>query len=83
MGDGCYKIASKGANSTTYLFFMLKEKVLVSSSMVTLSHAWTLLISPFFLDDVAWSLLFYPQCFPHPNREHGLKKLSVARPPPP
>lgn len=42
MGDSHYKIASKGGTWETpriYLFsFMLKEKILVSSSMVTLSN---------------------------------------------
>lgn len=78
MGDSHYKIASKGGTWETpciYLFsFMLKEKVLVSSSMVTLSNVWILLISPFFLDDVVQSLLFYSPCFllTPPNRQLDL-----------
>lgn len=66
--DSHYEIACKGGSSTTYLFsFMLNEKVLVFSSMVTLSCVDALNFPIiFFLDDVAWSILFNPQCFPPP-----------------
>lgn len=70
-------MAGGGGNSTACCFsFMLKEKILVSFSTVSLSCTWIFSISPFFFLMIQCGIYCsIPSASPPPfNREHGSNK---------